>query len=139
MQAADHPLRLPPFSRETLCAERTCGRLMLALSPTLQWLMRAAEDPVARHPKHLPETLDFREYAPLFVQTLRAAPVGVLVGVEHLDQFRHRVRADAGQGVGDRVVVDADIGAAADAGYLAIRIQPGLLAVEPGVAPAIVA
>jgi hypothetical protein len=53
---------------------------MLALSPTLQWIARAAKDPVARHPNHLPETLDFREYAPLFVQNLRVAPAGAEVG-----------------------------------------------------------
>ena len=35
---------------------------LLALFPTLQWLIRAAEDPVARHPKHPPETLDFMCY-----------------------------------------------------------------------------
>ena len=49
------------------------------LSPSA-WLARAAEDPVARHPKHLPETLDFREHAELFLSTFHAAPMGAELG-----------------------------------------------------------
>lgn len=53
---------------------------MLLRSPTVEWLIRAADDPVRRHPDHLPETLDFREHAPLFLQTYRAAPPGSELG-----------------------------------------------------------
>lgn len=47
---------------------------------TQDWLERAAADPVARHPKHLPETLDFREHAALFLNTYHAAPAGTEIG-----------------------------------------------------------
>jgi len=54
--------------------------LRLAHSPTLDWLSRAAANPVARHPKHLPETLDFSEHADLFLRTFHAAPPGTELG-----------------------------------------------------------
>lgn len=47
---------------------------------TLDWLTRAAADPVARHPKHLPETLDFTEHAGVFLNTYHAAPAGTEFG-----------------------------------------------------------
>lgn len=53
---------------------------MLIASPTLAWLARAADDPVARHPSNLPAVLDFREHAPLFRSTYRNAPPGAEAG-----------------------------------------------------------
>jgi hypothetical protein len=53
---------------------------LLHLSPGLDWMARAADDPVARHPKHLPETLDFREHADVFFRTFHAAPAGTEIG-----------------------------------------------------------
>lgn len=50
------------------------------LSPTLAWLGRAAEDPVARHPTNLPETLDFREHAELFLKVYHSAQHGIELG-----------------------------------------------------------
>jgi hypothetical protein len=47
---------------------------------TLEWLQRAAADPIARHPKHLPETLDFRQHAEIFLSTYHAAPPGTEMG-----------------------------------------------------------
>jgi hypothetical protein len=47
---------------------------------TTEWLLRAAEDPVARHPKHLPQTLDFREHADLFLRTYHGALSGTELG-----------------------------------------------------------
>lgn len=54
--------------------------LLRTPSRTVEWLTRAADDPVTRHPKHLPETLDFREYADLFLRTFHAAPAGTEIG-----------------------------------------------------------
>jgi hypothetical protein len=53
---------------------------LLSISPNLAWMARAADDPVARHPKHLPETLDFREHADVFLRTFHAAPAGTEIG-----------------------------------------------------------
>jgi len=47
---------------------------------TAEWLQRAAADPIARHPKHLPETLDFRQHAAVFLNTYHAAPAGTEMG-----------------------------------------------------------
>lgn len=47
---------------------------------TAEWLQRAADDPIARHPKHLPEELDFRPHAALFLNTYHAAPAGTEMG-----------------------------------------------------------
>jgi len=56
---------------------------------TLEWLRRAANDPVARHPKHLPESLDFREQADLFLRIYHGAPAEVELGFPLvLDQGR---------------------------------------------------
>lgn len=44
------------------------------------WLRKAAEDPIARHPKSLPETLDFSEHAQTFLHTFHAAPAGTEIG-----------------------------------------------------------
>ena len=52
------------------------GATLLRSRSTLDWLARAAEDPVARHPKHLPESLDLREHATLFLNTYHSAPPG---------------------------------------------------------------
>jgi hypothetical protein len=49
-------------------------------SSTLDWLRQAAADPIARHPKHLPETLDFREHVQVFLHTFHAAPPGAELG-----------------------------------------------------------
>lgn len=49
-------------------------------SSTSDWLQRAAADPIARHPKHLPETLDFRQHATVFLSTYHAAPAGTEMG-----------------------------------------------------------
>jgi hypothetical protein len=49
---------------------------MLGYPATLAWLTRAADDPVARHPRHLPETLDFSPHAPLFRRQLQHALLG---------------------------------------------------------------
>ena len=54
--------------------------MRLAPNPTLDWLRRAADDPTLRHPKRLPETLDFREHAELFLRVFHAAPHGTEVG-----------------------------------------------------------
>jgi hypothetical protein len=54
--------------------------MMLVGSPTLAWLARAADDPVARHPSHLPEFLDFREHSPLFRRVYQSAPAGTELG-----------------------------------------------------------
>jgi hypothetical protein len=54
--------------------------LLLPGSATLAWLGRAAVDPVARHPKSLPETLDFSAHAHLFLTTFHAAPPGTELG-----------------------------------------------------------
>lgn len=54
--------------------------MRLAPNPTLGWLRRAADDPTRRHPKHLPETLDFREHADLFLRVFHAAPAGTEIG-----------------------------------------------------------
>jgi hypothetical protein len=48
--------------------------------PTLEWLAAAADDPVRRHPKHLPEALDFSPHAALFLRTFHAAPAGTELG-----------------------------------------------------------
>jgi len=53
---------------------------MLFGDPTLAWLARAAEDPIARHRKNLPETLDFRRHAEVFLHTFHAAPPGTELG-----------------------------------------------------------
>ncbi len=53
---------------------------ILTHSPTVQWLMRAADDPTRRHPKRLPETLDVREHAELFLRVFHAAPAGTETG-----------------------------------------------------------
>lgn len=47
---------------------------------TRAWLQRAAEDPTARHPKHLPKELDFRDAADLIQRLLVSAPAGVELG-----------------------------------------------------------
>jgi hypothetical protein len=47
---------------------------------TLAWLERAADEPVARHPKHLPETLDLREHAELFLNVFHSALAGTETG-----------------------------------------------------------
>lgn len=47
---------------------------------TLTWLSRAAENPIARHPAHLPPRLDFRAHADLFEHMLHAAPPGTELG-----------------------------------------------------------
>ena len=54
--------------------------LLTLQHPALTWLARAAEDPVSRHPKHLPETLDFREHVSVFLSTFHAAPAGAEIG-----------------------------------------------------------
>lgn len=54
--------------------------LLAVTNPTLAWLARAAEDPTARHPKHLPESVDFREHAELFLRTFHGAPAGTELG-----------------------------------------------------------
>ncbi len=53
---------------------------MLLASPTLSWLARAADDPIRRHPDHLPDTLDFREHAEVFLNTYHSAPAGTELG-----------------------------------------------------------
>jgi hypothetical protein len=53
---------------------------LIRTTSTLDWLARAAEDPIARHPKHLPETLDFSAHAALFLNTYHAAPPGTELG-----------------------------------------------------------
>jgi hypothetical protein len=47
---------------------------------TSDWLERAAADPIARHPKHLPETLDFTAHVETFLNTYHAAPAGTELG-----------------------------------------------------------
>jgi hypothetical protein len=47
---------------------------------TLAWLERAAGDPLVRHPKRLPATLDFRPHADLFLRTYHASPAGTETG-----------------------------------------------------------
>src|SRR5262249_1921862 len=49
---------------------------MLAPSATLAWLARAADDPVARHPRHLPGTLAFGPYPAIFRHQLQHALPG---------------------------------------------------------------
>ncbi len=53
---------------------------LFSAAGTLGWLRKAAEDPIARHPKSLPETLDFSEHAQMFLHTFHAAPAGTEVG-----------------------------------------------------------
>lgn len=52
--------------------------MLLELHPTTVWLDRAARDPTERQPHRLPETLDFRPWAPL----LRAYARGALPDTE---------------------------------------------------------
>lgn len=91
------------------------------VSPTLDWLTRAAEDPVQRHPKHLPETLDFRDHAPLFLKTFHAAPAGTELGfpivlrdgrlhfpTELTSQSRYQAYLDGGLFIGTFHVHPAD-------------------------------
>lgn len=52
----------------------------LALNPTLMWLERAVRDTTRRHPKSLPDVLDFREHAEVFLNTYHAAPAGMESG-----------------------------------------------------------
>lgn len=47
---------------------------------SLAWMTRTAEDPVQRHPRHLPEVLDFSPHAELFLSTFHAAPAGTEIG-----------------------------------------------------------
>lgn len=54
--------------------------MMFPLSPTLAWIDRAAEDPLARSPDRLPESLDFREHSALFLNTYHGALPGVEIG-----------------------------------------------------------
>jgi hypothetical protein len=53
---------------------------LLRANSTLDWLMRAAANPIARHATHLPDTLDFSEHAALFLNTYHAAPAGIELG-----------------------------------------------------------
>jgi hypothetical protein len=52
----------------------------MLLETTTAWLARAVIDPAARHPKHLPESLDLREHAATFLHTFHAAPTGTEIG-----------------------------------------------------------
>ncbi len=47
---------------------------------TLDWLTRAAEDPLARHPSRLPENLDFSRWEETLLHTFHAAPPGTELG-----------------------------------------------------------
>jgi hypothetical protein len=53
----------------------------MLVNPTLSWLARAADDPRLRHPDHLPETLDFREWAGPFESVYRSAAPGADLGM----------------------------------------------------------
>lgn len=53
---------------------------LLAREAALAWLARAAQDPVQRHPRRLPETLDLSDHAELFLHTYHSAPPGVESG-----------------------------------------------------------
>jgi len=61
-------------------------RLLTVTNPTLPWLARAADDPRARHPTHLPETLDFSEHADVFLRVYHSAPAGTELGFPVVQQ-----------------------------------------------------
>lgn len=88
---------------------------------TLSWISQAAEDPVRRHPKHLPETLDFQEHADLFLRTFHAAPPGTELGFPMVlrdgrlhfpmgltSQSRYQAYLDGGRFIGTFHVHPAD-------------------------------
>lgn len=116
---------------------------MLLTSPSLNWLARAAEDPIARHPSKLPETLDFREHVEMFLNTYHRAPAGTELGfplalregrlhfpMEIASQARYQPFLEGGQFVGTFHVHPADRPAFFDPSDLANTLRsdnPGFL------------
>lgn len=103
---------------------------------TLAWLERAAQDPVQRHPRRLPEALDFSGHAELFLSTFHSTPAGVETGfplvlrqgalhfpLELTSQARYQPLVDSGRFLGTFHVHPPDRPPFYDPGDLATMLR----------------